>query len=111
MIRYVPAFIDDNVLPAVGFQMLRHPRGIRFDVGFADGFRISVPTVPAHRRRGGKQSRFFGTGRIRSAFGGESPDAKSGATRRKENCRTARNPFPMHQADLWSFRRRFYVTR
>ncbi len=110
VIGHVPAGIHDNIFPAVGFQMLCHPGRIRFDVGFADGFTVGVPTVPAHGRRGGQQSLCFGIRGIANDQCGENPGTKKCARNREKNYRAALDRFPVHPADLSVVRRRFYVT-
>ena len=47
----VPLNVDDDVLPSVLSEMLRHPVGISFDLRLPDRRAVRVPTIPAHRRR------------------------------------------------------------
>jgi hypothetical protein len=49
-----PAFVDDDVLPAVAFQVLGHVSGFGADAGFVDGHAPGIPTVPTHGRGGGE---------------------------------------------------------
>ena len=52
--RLIPLNIDDNVLPAILFQMLGHIFSIFPDNIFRDGCTVTVPAVPAHRGCFGK---------------------------------------------------------
>ena len=49
-IRLVPLDVDDNVLPPIFREMLRHPVGVGLDLRFADRGAVGIPTIPAHRR-------------------------------------------------------------
>ena len=50
-----PLDIHDDVLPAVGEQVLRHVAGVGLDLCLGHRGAIAVPTVPAHRRAAGKR--------------------------------------------------------
>jgi hypothetical protein len=65
MVCDVPTHVHGDVLPAEGFQILGHEFCAVADVGFGNGFAVSVPTVPAHGRSGSEINCF-----VRSTDGG-----------------------------------------
>src|SRR5579885_824700 len=51
----IPAFINDDIFPAVLFEVLIEPIGVGFELIFSDGEAVGVP---AHGRSGSEQRSF-----------------------------------------------------
>ena len=52
----IPTFVDHDILPAISLQVGVQPVDVGFELLLGDAKPIRIPTVPAHRRRGGELS-------------------------------------------------------
>ena len=46
----IPAFVDDDIYPAEGFEIFRQPPRVGLYGVFVEGSAVGVPAIPAHWR-------------------------------------------------------------